>query len=235
VSFPGYAGASSSCQSAFELADLERSFVAGKGQKLTVDLARLWEEGDFSQNASLEPDDYICVASATKNEIYVPGEVNDRGRCKMPAKLTLARSIYAPGHVNRPGPVSYEKRVSLLSAVAVAGRTRPDAIVTKALIIRGGTHRPKVAVVDIRALMRGKESDLALQGGDIVRVPASPWTKLKEHTEAVLVTAAQTVADPAGLGIPGVEGDTGVTINAGGGRSSRVAERSSFRSGARSA
>ena len=99
---------------------------------------------------------------------------------------------------------------------AVAGGTVHDAIVTKALIIRGGTHHPKVAVVDIRSVMRGKEPDLALEGGDIVWVPKSPWTKLKDYTEAVLITAAQAVAVQEGLGILVVKGGTGVTITTGG-------------------
>lgn len=177
-----------------EAADLERAILIRNGDLIPVDFEALVREGDMSQNVYVKGGDYIFVPSLN------------------------AQSIYVLGHVNRPGPVFYEKGVSLLSAVAVAGGTKPDAIVTKALIIRGGTHRPKVAVVDIRALMRGKEADLALEGGDIIWVPKSPWTKLKEYTEAVLVTAAQAVAVQEGLGVLGVEGGTGVTINAGGGR-----------------
>jgi len=52
--------------SAFELADFERSFVARGGNKLDVDLARLYYEGDLSQNAYLEPNDYIYVASSLR-------------------------------------------------------------------------------------------------------------------------------------------------------------------------
>lgn len=177
-----------------EAADLERAILIRNGDLIPVDFEALIREGDMSQNVYVKGGDYVFVPSLN------------------------TQSIYVLGHVNRPGPVFYEKGVSLLSAVAVAGGTKPDAIVTKALIIRGGTHRPKVAVVDIRGLMRGKEPDLALQGGDIIWVPKSPWTKLKEYTEAVLVTAAQAVAVQEGLGVLGVEGGTGVTINAGGGR-----------------
>jgi len=177
-----------------EAADLERAILIRNGDLIPVDFEALIREGDMSQNVYVKGGDYVFVPSLN------------------------AQSIYVLGHVNRPGPVFYEKGVSLLSAVAVAGGTRPDAIITKALIIRGGTHRPQVAVVDLRAVMRGKEPDLALQGGDIVWVPKSPWTKLKEYTEAVLITAAQAVAIQEGLGVLGVEGGTGVTINAGGGR-----------------
>ena len=175
-----------------EAADLERAILIRNGDLIPVDFEALIREGDMSQNVYIKGGDYVFVPSLN------------------------ARSIYVLGHVNNPGPVFYEKGVTLLSAVAVAGGARPDAIVTKALIIRGGTHRPQVAVVDIRSVMRGGEPDLALEGGDIVWVPKSPWTKLKDYTEAVLITAAQAVAVQEGLGVLGTSGGTGITINAGG-------------------
>ncbi|MEM7602680.1 MAG: polysaccharide biosynthesis/export family protein [Verrucomicrobiota bacterium] len=175
-----------------EAAELERAILIRDGNLVPVDFEALVREGDMSQNVYVKGGDYMFIPSLN------------------------ARSIYVLGHVNRPGPVFYEKGVTLLSAVAVSGGTKPEAIVTKVLIIRGGTHRPQVAVVDIRAVMRGKEPDLALEGGDIVWIPKSPWTKLKEYTEAVLITAAQAVAVNEGLAVLGSDGGTGVTISAGG-------------------
>lgn len=177
-----------------EAADLERAILIRDGNLIPVNFENLIREGDMSQNVYVKGGDYLFVPSLN------------------------AKSIYVLGEVNQPGPVFYEKGVSLLSAVAVAGGTRPDAIVTKVLIIRGGTHNPKVAVVDLRALSRGKEPDLALEGGDIVWVPRTPWTKLQEYTEAVLITAAQAVAVNEGLAVLGAEGGAGVNINAGGSR-----------------
>ena len=100
--------------------------------------------------------------------------------------------------------------------MAAAGGPNVEAIVTKALIIRGGTHNPKVAVVNLRSIMKGNEPDLAIEGGDILWVPKSPWSKLDDYLEAVLVTAAQAVAVQEGLGVLGQTGSAGVTINAGG-------------------
>ena len=95
------------------------------------------------------------------------------------------------GHVNKPGPVYFEKGATLISAVAAAGGPQTDAIVTKALILRGGTLRPQVAVVNLRNVMKGQEPDLKLEGGDIVWVPRSPWSKLEDYVEAVLITASR--------------------------------------------
>ena len=88
---------------------------------------------------------------------------------------------------------------------------------SKALILRGGTRDPKVAVVDIEAVTRGKEPDLALEGGDIVWVPRNMWTNLKKYAEAILITASQAVAIQESITVIGGEGRAGVTIPARGG------------------
>lgn len=175
-----------------EAADLERAILIRNGDLVPVDFERLVRQGDMSQNVYVRGGDYIFVPSLTP------------------------RSFYVLGHVARPGPVYFERGATLVSAVAAAGGPQPDAIVTKALILRGGTLHPQVAVVNLRAVMRGQEPDLKLEGGDIVWVPRSPWTKLEKYVEAVLVTAAQAVAVQEGLGVLGATGSAGVTITAGG-------------------
>ncbi|MEX2580991.1 MAG: polysaccharide biosynthesis/export family protein [Verrucomicrobiales bacterium] len=175
-----------------EAADLERAILIRNGELIPVDFESLITEGDMSQNVYVQGGDYVFVPSLT------------------------ARSLYVLGHVNSPGPVFYERGATVLSVVAAAGGPKPEAIVTKALIIRGGTRKPQIAVVNINGIMKGHEPDLKLQGGDIVWVPRSPWTKLKNYAEAVLVTAAQAVAVQEGLGALGVSGGADVSIRAGG-------------------
>ncbi|MEM7602679.1 MAG: SLBB domain-containing protein [Verrucomicrobiota bacterium] len=155
--------------SAFELADLERSFVARGGKKLDVDLARLYFEGDFSQNAFLEPDDYIYVASALENEIYVLGEVNNPGRRKMPAKLTLAQ------------------------AIGEAGGFAEYAFKKKILLIRGSIHHPETQVVDMRAILKGEASDIKLENRDIIFVNKRPFELVERALDDAIFTFVQTV------------------------------------------
>lgn len=177
-----------------EAADLDRAILIRNGTVVPVDFDALITEGDMSQNVYVRSGDYIFIPSLT------------------------ARSLYVLGEVNNPGPVFYEKGATVLSAVAAAGGAKPDAIVTKALIIRGGMSHPQVAVVNIPDISKGRAPDLALRGGDIVWVPRSPWTRLKDYTEAVIFTAAQAVAVQEGLAIFGAEGTasiSGVTITAG--------------------
>ena len=175
-----------------DAADLERSILIRDGSLIPVNFESLVREGDMSQNVYVRGGDYIFVPSLTK------------------------RSFYVLGAVNRPGPVYFERNATVLSAVAASGGPLPHAIVSKALILRGGTLKPRVAVVNIKAIMKGQSPDLKLEGGDIVWVPKSPWTKLENYVEAVLVTAAQAVAVQEGLGVLGATGSAGVTITAGG-------------------
>lgn len=174
-------------------ADLERATIIRDGEVLPVNFDALVREGDMSQNIYVKSGDYIFIPSLT------------------------ARSIYVLGSVQRPGPVFYDRNVSMLSAVAAAGGTKPEAVVTKALIIRGGHLKPKVAVVNLRRIMKGYDSDLKLQSGDILWIPRSNWSNIVKYTNAVLNTSAQAVAVQEGLAAHGVVGGAGVVINAGAG------------------
>ncbi|MBP6601024.1 MAG: polysaccharide biosynthesis/export family protein [Verrucomicrobiales bacterium] len=159
--------------SAFELADFERSFVARKGKKLNVDLARLYYEGDFNQNAYLEPDDYIYVASSLDNEIYVLGEIRDPGRRKMPVKLTLAQAIAESGGFT---DVAYQIHV---------------------LLIRGSIHEPVTQVVNVKDILNGKIKDIPLQNKDIIFISKRPFELAERVLDTAIFTFMQTVTTEA--------------------------------------
>ena len=77
---------------------------------------------------------------------------------------------------------------------------------------------PKVAKVNLHDIIRGQEPDARVAAGDIIWVPNTIFTNLKNYTQAILVTAAQAVAVQEGLAVLGKEnGGAGVTITAGGG------------------
>lgn len=175
-----------------ESADLERAAIIRGGEVLPVNFDSLIREGDMSQNIYVNAGDYIFIPSLT------------------------ASSIYVLGHVNNPGPISYERDLTMLAAVAGAGGPKPEAVVTKALIIRGGHHNPEVAVVNFRDIMKGFDSDLKLQAGDIIWMPRSNWSNVIKYTGAVLNTAAQAIAVQEGLSVLGATGSAGISINAGG-------------------
>jgi protein involved in polysaccharide export with SLBB domain len=176
-----------------EAADLKRSILIRNSHLIPVNFDALIREGDMSQNVYIQPGDYLFIPSLA------------------------ARSIYVLGEVVSPGPVFFEEGVTLRTAVATAGGFDSNAVKSKALILRGGIRDPKVAVVNIDAVMQGNEPDLLLEGGDLVWVPRTVWTKLREYTEAVLITAGQAVAIQESITFIGGEGRTGVTIPVRGG------------------
>ncbi len=176
-----------------ETVDLDRSILIRDDDLMPVDFRGLIEHGDMGQNVYIRPGDYL----------YLPSIQH--------------RAVYVLGSVQTPGPVYFDHDPSILSAVAMAGGPRQDAVITKALVIRGSLTRPRVATVSLHDIMRGTTPDARLAAGDIVWVPNTVYTHLKNYTRAVLVTAAQAVAVQEGLAVLGKDfGGANVTISAGG-------------------
>ncbi len=146
-----------------ELADLSRSFVARNQKRVPVDFERLFQRGDLAQNVVLEPDDYLYIAAASANEIYVLGQV-----------------------VN-PGVVTYQPNPTVIRAIASRGGFSGKAFKSRVLVVRGSLNNPETFVVDTPAILAGKAPDFKLQQKDIVYVSVSPWMKAAELVD----TAAQ--------------------------------------------
>lgn len=176
-----------------ETVDLDRSILIRDGDLMPVDFRGLIEHGDMGQNVYIRPGDYL----------YLPSVQH--------------RAVYVLGSVQRPGPVYFDNDPTVLSAVAMAGGPNKDAVIINALVIRGSLTQPRVATVNLREIMRGQSPDARLAAGDIVWVPNTIFTHLKNYTQAILVTAAQAVAVQEGLAVLGKDfGGANVTISAGG-------------------
>ena len=150
-----------------ELADLGRSFLVRNGQRVPVDFERLFERGDLSQNVPLEPDDFLYVAQASANEIYVLGQVV------------------------APGVVAYLPRTSTMSVIAASGGFTPEAFRSRVLVVRGSLTHPESFVVDAAAILSAKQPDFQLQARDIVYVGKSPWVKAEEVLDTVATAFIQ--------------------------------------------
>lgn len=133
------------------IADLSRSFVVRNGEKLDVNLEKLFLEGDFSQNRQIEPNDYLFFPSAENKEVYVLGAVN------------------------RPGKVDFLPGTSTMGAIASAAGFTTDAFRDNVLVIRGSLNNPETIVVDCNNILKGRDRDLKLQPKDIIYVSTRPW------------------------------------------------------------
>jgi protein involved in polysaccharide export with SLBB domain len=150
-----------------ELADLGRSFLVRNGQRVPVNFERLFEQGDLSQNAPLEPGDFLYVAQASANEIYVLGQVVG------------------------PGVVAFLPRTSVMSVIAACGGFTTEAFRSRVLVVRGSLTQPETFVVDGADILSAKKTDFQLKARDIVYVSKSPWVKAEQVLDTVATAFIQ--------------------------------------------
>ncbi len=164
-----------------ELADLRRSFVLRDGKLLPVDFQRLLLQGDLSQNIYLQPDDFIYFPAATASEVYVLGAVA------------------------QPRAVPYKRGLTTAMAVASAYGTVNGAYMHHVAVVRGSLSQPEITIIDYKAVIRGEATDIALEPGDIVYVPFSPYRYLTRYAQLILDTFVSSVAINGGqkwIGLP---------------------------------
>ena len=154
-------------QNTVELADLPRSFIMRSGKRLPVDFEKLFYEGDLTQNVEIEPGDFVFFASANTNEVYVFGEVG------------------------QPGVMGFTPRLSAVGAITVRGGFSAAAFQSRVLVVRGSLEAPERHVVDVAAVLAGKEPDFLLQPKDIVYVAARPWAKAEELLDMAAMSFVQ--------------------------------------------
>jgi protein involved in polysaccharide export with SLBB domain/capsular polysaccharide biosynthesis protein len=143
-------------RSVIDMADFSRSFVARNGRRMPLDFERLFAEGDLSQNLPVEPGDYIYIAGADIQEVYVVGQVR------------------------LPGPVIYSPAQTVISAITSRGGFTDTAYHARVLVIRGSLSQPERYVVDTGAIVTGKSMDFRLQPKDIVFVSARPFVRAEQ-------------------------------------------------------
>lgn len=143
-------------QNTVELADLGRSFVMRGQARLPVNLEALFLHGDMSQNAHVEPGDYLYFPSANSNEIYVLGDVRMQG-----TQGLLAHT-------------------SVHSAIAQAGGFTAKAYSKRVLVVRGSFDKPERFVVDMDEVITARAKGFRLEPKDIVYIADKPWARAEE-------------------------------------------------------
>jgi polysaccharide export outer membrane protein len=128
-------------------ADGENAFVLRGGRRLPVDLTRLIQKGDVSQNLRLEVGDSVVVPIA--DAVYVQGEVKNPGAVKATTDLTVLKAI---------------SQVGGLTQLAAAGRVE---------ILRGEGDKKERIKVDLDQMRKSpaENTDVRLKPNDIVFVP----------------------------------------------------------------
>ena len=153
---------------AVDLADLQHSFLIRHNKRVSIDFERLFLQGDFSQNAYLEPDDFLFFPPAALQEVYVLGEVRVPGVVPWNPKLTVLRALSDRGGFNDQG---WKHHV---------------------LIVRGSLAKPETFIVNTWAALDAREADFRLKPRDIIYVARRPWARAEELLDTAAIAFMQS-------------------------------------------
>jgi len=151
-------------RNSIDLADLGRSFLIRAGKRMPLDFERLFDAGDFSQNAELEPNDFLYFWPANIREIYVLGQVRN------------------------PGTVAWTPNKTLMAALSERGGFTDTAWKNRVLVVRGSLSHPETHPVDTWKILDARGPDFVLKPHDIVYVANRPFFYGEELVD-VAVTA----------------------------------------------
>ncbi|HVV02106.1 MAG TPA: polysaccharide biosynthesis/export family protein, partial [Verrucomicrobiae bacterium] len=160
IAMAGGTARSASQTTTAELADLRHSFVVRNGRMLPVDFDRLLRKGDLSQNINLQPDDFIYIPSTLVQEVYVLGAVTAPRAVPYVEPMTLVSAVSGAN-----GPMHFDIPLGTDN-----GPFTKDAYLSHVAIVRGSVSQPQIAVVDYKAIVKGRAQDVLLEPGDIIFV-----------------------------------------------------------------
>ncbi|HEV2491356.1 MAG TPA: polysaccharide biosynthesis/export family protein [Candidatus Acidoferrales bacterium] len=128
---------------------------SGQFSVAQLDLRKIMEAKDPAENIQILPHDVITVPKAEM--VYVIGDVRRSG-----------------GFV-----LGEHESISVLQVLALAEGLNgaADAKHAKVLRLNGSSDQREELPVNVKALLKGKQQDVALQGGDILFIPGSTGKK----------------------------------------------------------
>lgn len=147
-------------------ANLFRSYVVREGCPLAVDLYKLINEGNMSQNIVMRGGDKVFIANKVDSSVMVMGEVN------------------APRPVHLPYGF-----MSLREALVNAGGIPFTGDKHHIQVIRGNLQCPKIYVLAWEHIIHLPNDSLLLIPGDTVYVSATPITEWNRFISQLLPSA----------------------------------------------
>lgn len=122
--------------------------------QIRVDLDRLLDQGDMSQNLPLQPGDLVYISLEQSQDV-------------------AEYKIYVEGEVQNPGVYAYQPGLTSLNAILMAGGFARYAAPGRTRVIRKGNGTQQVIRIDLDRVREGEIPDLQLKPGDLVNVPES--------------------------------------------------------------
>lgn len=147
-------------------ANLFMSYVQREGRHLSVDLYRLMNEGDMSQNIVMKGGDKIFIASPCDSTIVVMGEVN------------------VPRAVNVPyGFTTLPEAIVAANGIPFTGNRNCIQV------IRGDLKCPKIYLISWEHIIHLPNNSMLLMPGDTVFVSEKPITQWNRFITQLLPTS----------------------------------------------
>lgn len=134
--------------------ELTKTIADSRTKPLTVNLQRLLDEGDMSENIRLQTGDTVYIP---------PGTKLDQATTK----------IYVQGQVKKPGVFDYQPGMTALAACILAGGFDQFAAPNRAKIIRHNNNERNIISINLKKVETGEEPDMPLQPGDRIHIPES--------------------------------------------------------------
>ncbi len=119
-----------------------------------IDLSKLLDEGDMSENIILESGDTVYIPfSAQLNQNFT--------------------KVYVEGEVKHPGIFDYQPGLTAMSACIMAGGFDQFAAPERARIIRIKETGQEIIRINLEQVKKGELADLPLKPGDRIHIPES--------------------------------------------------------------
>jgi polysaccharide biosynthesis transport protein len=136
---------------AAEGGDVASAFIIRGKDRIPVDLWKLIQKGDTSQNVMIKNEDTIVI----------------------PAGGELVNAVYVMGEVVKPGVYSQPEALSLLKLVTLAGGFTKFAAPGRSTLIRRDGDKKVLMKVDLKDIMKDPKAneDISLRPGDVLIVP----------------------------------------------------------------
>ncbi len=136
------------------IAYIIREGSGSKNDPVNIDLSKLLDEGDMSQNVMLE----------TRDKVYIPLE----------KKLNQTKTkVYIEGEIKRPGMMDYQPGLTALSACIMAGGFDKYAAPARSWIVRREGDKATIIKINLDKIKDGALPDVPLIPGDRVHIPES--------------------------------------------------------------
>lgn len=137
-----------------DVAKIDAEIRKGGAQPIRIDLIKLLDQGDMSENIKLESGDTV----------YIP----------LDKELNLTKSkVYVEGEVEKPGVFDYQPGLTALRACIMAGGFAKYAAPNRTKIIRNSENGEgqEIIKIDLEKVKEGELADFPLQPGDRINVP----------------------------------------------------------------